>query len=183
VTNRTQPRPADRLVRHLIYLADTVDSVPESRAALAELRRGLTEPLRIARHVVPYLPEGRFSPDRETWLYFIASLFALHRNHADGVSLGSAFRHMKGDSDSIEGRFLALLSAKPDHLDTHLRHAIRLLASRGVPLDWYRLANDIVHWDDEGKRKQHQLARDFYRTVAAEESTDDNSESEGEPNP
>lgn len=159
---------AQRLVNHLLYLARTLDEKPESRAALAELRQATQNPLRAAKHVVPHLLEPRPGREeaQERLLYNVASLFAYHRKHAEGVSLGRAFRQINDDSGSVERRFLQLLAADTEHLTGHLRHAVRLLESRDVSLDWYRLTNDVLGWDHENKPKQHALARDFYRAAA-----------------
>ncbi len=155
----------EKLVGHLTYLAQTADKISESRAALAELRQALNDPLRGAKHVVPYLGSGRATDD-EKWFYLVASLFAHHRRHEKGKSLGDAFRRIKDDSGSIESRFLALLSAPSAQLPDRLRSAVTLLESRDVPLDWNRLLSDVLHWDDNGKRRQHGLARDYYRVYA-----------------
>jgi CRISPR system Cascade subunit CasB len=174
-----------RLVEHLIDLARTADQRSESRAALADLRHGAEDPLRMAKHVAPYLPPPNSASDeeKETRLYVLASIFAWHRNHAKDMSLGKAFRTLmsKRDSDSIEGRFLALLAASSDQLETHLRNAVRLLASDNIPLDWHRLKDDVLHWDDEDRRRQRSLARDFYRadaTASAGASLEDTMEGE-----
>jgi CRISPR type I-E-associated protein CasB/Cse2 len=158
-----------RLGDRLIELARTSDTRSESRAALAELRQAFHNPLRAAKHVVPCF--GNEDRDDEHWFYLIASLFALQRNHTAGVSLGSAFRQIKDDSGSIEGRFVALLSAPADQLPERLRSAVTLLESRKVGLDWYRLLSDVLGWEWEGKPKQRALARDFYR-VNREDNSD-----------
>ena len=154
------PRVRD-LVAHLRYLAANTDKISECRAALAELRQGVQNPIRAARHVAPYLGE-RDQPDEE-WFYQVASLFALHRVHAERVTLGDAFRRMNDDSGSVEKRFLSLLSARKEQLPDHLRHAVSLLKAREIPLDWERLLYDVKGWDREGKPVQRYLARRFYR--------------------
>ena len=151
-----------KLIAHLVHLAQTADKISESRAALAELRQALNNPLRGAKHVVPYLGTGKPTDDEE-WFFLVASLFAYHRRHEKGKSLGDAFRRIKDDSGSIESRFLALLSAPAAQLPDRLRSAVTLLDARDVPLDWHRLLSDVLHWDSPGKRRQHALARDFYR--------------------
>lgn len=150
------------MIAHLVHLAQTADKISESRAALAELRQALNNPLRGAKHVVPSLGTGRATED-EKWFFLIASLFAYHRRHEPGNSLGDAFRRIKDDSGSIESRFLGLLAAPSAQLPDRLRSVVTLLNARDVPLDWQRLLNDVLYWDSPGKRRQHALARDFYR--------------------
>lgn len=147
------------LVKHLRYLADSVNTVSASRAELAELRRGLADPIRIAIYVERYIPED--TNDRDSY-YLIAGLFAWHKSHQDNRSLGNAFGEMKDKSDSMEKRFFALLSAPKDMLDSRLGQAIRILASKGESLDWNRLLDDVLHWEDIKGGRQRQLARDYY---------------------
>ena len=151
------------MVDHLLHLARTADTISASRAGLAELRQAIDDPLRGAKHVAPYL--GSVTRADEYRFFEVASLFALHRKHQDGVSLGDALRRSKDKrgSDSIEGRFVALISTSPDHLYDRLRQAVTLLKADEIPLDWHRLLNDVLHWDRADKRFQHALARDFYR--------------------
>jgi len=85
--------------------------------------------------------------------------------------LGAAFAHIKDDSGSMEARFFTLLSAPFEALPTRLGHAVRLLASKDVAIDWNMLMYDVLNWDDPRKRCQRALARDYYRKpgVTAEE--------------
>jgi len=157
---------AKAIIDSLIELARTSDIKSSSRAALAELRRAVADPLRAAPYVAPYLGEPRYDgkPERlEKWSYIVAGLFAIHRKHSRGVSLGSAFKQINAKSGSIEPRFLQLLTTDERRLEDLLRHAIRLLAANDVAIDWYRLLDDILWWNSDDKRRQHQLARDFYR--------------------
>jgi len=55
-----------------------------------------------------------------------------------------------------------LLNAHPDDLDDHLRHVVSLLCANDRPLDWFRLFEDVIHWDDPEGRVQLRWARDFY---------------------
>lgn len=167
------------LVRHLVSLAATADEKPASRAALAELRQGVSDPLRVAKHVVPHLgavAEGEWERRRqeaeELWFYRVAALFALHRRHQVGQSLGRALRRCVDErkSESIEGRFLALLSAgTPEQLADRLRGVVTLLAADDIPLDWCAVLDDVLGWERPGKPRQHYLARHFYYRAAPPE--------------
>ncbi len=161
------------LVGALLRLAATTNKLSESRAALAELRHALPERerLRAAPYVAPFL--GNTAQANEHWFYLVACLFATHPNHKPGQSLGHAFRAIKDKSGGMETRFLHLLSADPRRLPDLLRPAVALLAAHDVPLDWYCLLDDILHWDTRNKPRQHELARDFYSDANHSQSQDD----------
>lgn len=142
----------------------------DARQALAELRAGLRftpeSRLQMARHVVPFLAEQPSREDR--WFYIISALFAMateQRKERQGVSMGGAFGELwrqKERSDSIEGRFLALVNSRPEHLPVHLRAAVSLLDSNEIELDWFRLMNDLFAWGHPERIAQARWLRDFY---------------------
>jgi CRISPR system Cascade subunit CasB len=146
------------------YLLNLAKEGQEERGALADLRSGLGkepgEMARVHKHVVPYLPGMNLD---ERWYYVTATLFGLFPKHLSGRSFGAAFRPLKGKSDSMEARFVALLNAHTDDLDDHLRHAVSLLKSNEEPLDWFRLLEDLLQWDHPEGHVQLKWARDFYK--------------------
>lgn len=162
------------------YLLNLAKEGQEDRGALADLRSGLgKEPGQMARvhkHVVPYLPEHRFD---DRWHYVVATLFGSYPKHRKGYSLGKAFKPLRQKSDSMEARFIALLNAHTDDLDDHLRHAISLLKSNEEPLDWFKLLDDLIQWDDPDGHVQLGWARDFY-AGGGQPSGDDTPASGGE---
>lgn len=164
------------LIAHLHYLKRTADSVSQSRAALAELRRGLSgsprDQLVVGKHVVPFL--GEMTQPDEEWFYLTAALFAGHPLYAKSVSLGKAFRQIKDDSGSTEKRFLNLLAAEPKQLRPLLRQAVALLAvsRRPVGVDWKMLLEDLLRWDQMELPVQNRWARDFFYKPAADEKED-----------
>ena len=139
----------------------------EDRAALADLRSGLRgaprDLYRMGKHVVPFLDGVR--PDEEHWFYVVGALLAYHPEQVQGQSrtLGESFGGIKESSGSIEARFLALLNSRGDNLPDHLRQAVGLLAARRVPVDYFRLLQDCLAWDKDGRPIQLRWARDFYR--------------------
>lgn len=157
----------------------------EDLGALAALRRGLGRAPGAASemypYVVPYLPEDRHDEDA---YFLIAALFTWHRadwqpaeEHAD-TSFGASYRKLwdETDSGSVERRFVALLNARRDDLPEHLRHAVGLLKSKEIRVNWLRLLRDVTRWDDERRTVQRAWARAFWRgqTVAvAPPSTSD----------
>lgn len=155
----------ERQKKFIGYLLSLAKEGKEDRGALADLRSGLGkepgEMARVHKHVVPYLPERNYN---DRWYYLTATLFGTFPQHWKGRSLGAAFRPLKGRSDSMEARFVALLNAHPDDLDDHLRHAVSLLKANEQPLDWFQLFEDLLHWDHPDGHIQLKWARYFYKT-------------------
>ncbi|MBI3978203.1 MAG: type I-E CRISPR-associated protein Cse2/CasB [Chloroflexi bacterium] len=147
------------------------------RAALAELRRGLGVPpgqaAEMYPYVVPWLPDNA-QPWQEEPYYLVAALFAWHQRpwpKADGerrpTNLGASFARLAQavESESIERRFTALLSSHRDDLPEQLRHAVGLLKSKDVPIDWAQLLADIQQWDRPRRTVQRGWARAFWGSV------------------
>jgi len=151
------------------YLLSLAKEGRQDRGALADLRSGLGkepgEMARVHKHVAPHLPERNYN---DGWYYLTATLFGAFPQHRKGRSLGAAFRPLRHKSDSMEARFVALLNAHPDDLDDHLRHAVSLLKANERPLDWFRLFDDLLRWDDPDRDVQLRWARDFYSSKAGE---------------
>jgi CRISPR system Cascade subunit CasB len=152
----------DRFVSHLEKLQRQDD-----RAALARLRRGLgkepgtapeTYPL-----VQPWLPDN-LPRWREDAFYLVACLFASHPEPGGSGNLGASFARLAAarDSASIEQRFVALLNCHADDLPGHLRHAVSLLTSSAVPVDWRQLLRDVQRWGHPSRSVQRQWARQFW---------------------
>ena len=160
------PDHADRFVAHLQRL-----HAADDRAALARLRRGLGKNpgTVVETHglVQPWLPRG-LPPWHEDACYLIAGLFAAHSEPGGRGSLGEAFRRLAEDrgGDSTEKRFVALLNCHAEELPTHLRHAVSLLASGGVPIDWARLLRDVQGWGHPARWVQRDWSRDFWAPAA-----------------
>ena len=97
----------------------------------------------------------------------VASLFALHpenwKHGDDGVTnFGASFRRLAAESGSIESRFTALLNANHEELAVHLRHAVSLMRSKSIPVDWAQLLRDIQFWNAESRAVQRDWARAFW---------------------
>jgi CRISPR system Cascade subunit CasB len=159
----------------ICYLLSLAREGKEDRGALADLRSGLGEGpgnmARVHRHVAPHLPDHSYD---DRWYYVTATLFGLFPKHRRGYSMADAFRPLafpqkEAKKDSMEARFVALLSARPDDLDDHLRHIVRLLESAKPPqpLDWFRFFEDLLQWDHPEGHVQLRWARDFYRRAGA----------------
>ena len=151
----------------------------KDRGALAGLRRSLQDPTGVAAsacpYVVPFLPKeaDRF---QERIFFLVGALYALHPEHADGVSLGHAFRRINDetsegrqgkDNQSTRARFVALLDAHADDVGQHVRHAVSLARAKNVALDWERLLRDLRYWRNPDRDVQRRLAGDFWRPSEA----------------
>lgn len=146
------------LIAYLEQLAERDD-----RASLAALRASLRDghSLQALRFVLPFL--GREAGRRaEDDACLVAGLFALHPD-SGSLTLASALRLVReGGSDSTEGRFLALLSARHADLPTHLRHSIALVAGKKLALDWNDLYTAVRWWDHEDDFVRRRWAADFW---------------------
>ena len=168
-TRETQVR-AGKLVRALKEM-ETRDDGP-ARAGLAKLRVGLRAHngvcLDAMPHVSPYLGEEQTQNDR--WFFAVATLFALHpQDQSRRESLGGAFAQLRPESDSIEKRFQLLLACDEENLWEQLVQIVSLLKSKSVPVNWYRLLDDLTQnsWDDPERTLQLRWARDFYKPAAS----------------
>jgi CRISPR type I-E-associated protein CasB/Cse2 len=150
------------LIGHLQRLA-----AQEDRGTLAALRRSLSDTHKIdaLRVVLPFMPRDapRWEEDAAT---LVAGLFTLHPEVAD-TTLPRALRVLQRDgSESIELRFRALLSAPRRDLDTHLRHAVSLIAATGGGIDWSDVLWTVGHWehpdDDVRDRVRRRWAREYW---------------------
>jgi CRISPR system Cascade subunit CasB len=158
----------NKFIGYLLNLAERTDT----KGALADLRSGLTtdngESPKMYKHIVPYL-EDKVSGD-DIWFYVIAALFASHQNHVANNSIGKAFKLLSLDgSESIEKRFLALLSCREEDLFLHLKQAFSLFKSKNVGIDYFKLMNDLKNWGHPDKWVQKKWARDYYLNKKTEE--------------
>jgi CRISPR system Cascade subunit CasB len=176
-------QPGDGPAAFVAYLEGLVRR--EDRAALAALRRGLGKSPgavpEVHRHVVPWLGAARSSWEEDVH-YLVASLFAAWHQGGRPVaawdgSLGRSFRALadKVGADGAERRFAALLSCRREDLAEPLRHAVSLLRTHDVPVNWTRLLLDLPRWDHLDRPVQRRWARDFW--AAAPPSSDEAADS------
>lgn len=152
----------------------------EDRAKLSSLRRGAGQPLGAvleASRVIEHMLDEDDPPWVEEALYVVASLFALHPksdNSARWSDMGSHFRALAGEGEdppaNVERRFVTLLASGADDLPDTLRQAISLLKSKDVPVNWFRLFEDVQQWLDrrpEGEENRRKVrlrwSRNFWR--------------------
>ena len=146
----------------------------DNRGALAVLRRALQrdpgQDAEVFRYVMPYLPSS-VDPSTEETAFLTASLFADHPAKGGTGNLGAAFRRLAAAGkakptdpipESVERRFTALLNTETEDLQHHLRHAIKLLRSAEVPVDWRQLLRDLLYWNHPEGFVQRNWAREFW---------------------
>ncbi|MER7369320.1 type I-E CRISPR-associated protein Cse2/CasB [Nonomuraea wenchangensis] len=144
-----------RFVTHLYGLHSKLESgsayqVSEARRTLAQLRRSLSGPQAAAEAYATVFPFDPPHAEQQAWI-LVAGLFALHpqarpapNRDRQSRSLGRSMRTLADRRPSTERRFDQLLAVDPPSMPYYLRQAIRLLAAENVPLDYYRLLEDLV---------------------------------------
>ncbi|MCX7419854.1 MAG: type I-E CRISPR-associated protein Cse2/CasB [Planctomycetia bacterium] len=168
----------DRFVGQLAKL-----EADEDRATLAQLRRGLGKALGFVTErdgwVIRRLPD---LTHRELTIYaLIASLFAQHPTVGGSGSFGDAFRELgrispapdRGPNPSVEKRFVALLNSNSEELGDRLRHAVSLLRTNNIAIDWRCLLYDALRWDSSRRWVQINWSRDFWGSRRKPESEPD----------
>ena len=165
-------------IEHLLRLQ-------EDRGALAALRRGLGQPPGTApdmyRYVVPWLrtEAGRWE---ESVFFLVAALFGAHPLNTESGNFGDHFARTIKTSDDrsgVERRFTLLLATHSGDLHLQLRHAISLLKSKEIAVNWQQFFGDLRYWRSERRGVQKRWAFAFWR--APQPETDNQSgESKGE---
>ena len=181
-------------------MADEIQSQPfveylnslateQRRGALADLRRGLSEPPGTAPVMFPYVARWVPKDARNTWrekvYYLIAALFAYYQS---GSSIEAKGRPVKGNlgdhcrqvankgkqSASFELRFSSLLKSNPDDLHVFMRQMISLLKSEDVPINWDKLLHDLFYWNSESQFIQRQWANSYWAPAQASDEIQNN---------
>lgn len=139
--------------------------------AAARVRRSLTRddgsfPLEAAKYVEPFLASGCSEAQRRA-MYLVAGLYArspMSSARSFASVMAQVYRD-SGETDSIEKRFIAVMSADEGEIGTRLRHAMALIASKELGVDLARLCRDLVTLLDPGRDKDRirkRWAIDFY---------------------
>lgn len=149
-------------IAHLERLRDSDD-----RKALAILRRGLNDSPRARLEMYPYVImflRNEASKWEEDVLFTIASLFSSHPSPGGVGDMGTVLSEVRRrtGSDSIEGRFLALLRAPSENVLDHLKQSISLAKSNEVSIEWDRLYRDLLWWNSEKMNIQKKWASSFW---------------------
>jgi CRISPR system Cascade subunit CasB len=180
MTTMTEPKRDDFCDEFIARLEELLTK--EDRGALATLRRGLGKEVTLEGY--RFMPFRRNRRQEDAAL-LVGPLFALwHQGGAKprsagekenlGASMLSLVNAMVREGTSrddamkrIERRFSALLNCHADDLGQHLRHAVSLLKSKEVPVDWRSLLRDVQHWNHEDRWVQREWARSFWAPLKA----------------
>lgn len=168
------------------YLAGTSQGIWE----LAALRRAVTaqpgEDPRIWELAVAGVSPGAREDDptpAELAAHTALTLYAVHQQsqnrpmHVAGRGLGGAVRALGQETraeDAVRRRFEALGTAATfAELVHHARSLVRQLRSAGVPLDYARVAGDLLAWQDPARTGAVRLrwGRDYHRVRTQEPTT------------
>ncbi|WP_110343649.1 type I-E CRISPR-associated protein Cse2/CasB [Prauserella flavalba] len=167
---------------------------PGGVAALARLRRGLGRPPGSVLDILDFTYAKEFVGDpnsdeptrAEAAAHLAMTLYAAHQQsqsqpmHKRGERLGRSIRMLITEKDvtkyvehSVAHRFAALGTADSlAELSHHLRGIVQLLRANGVPIDYGRLAVDLLHWQYPDRTASVKLrwGRDFH--FPANQNTD-----------
>lgn len=156
----------------------------ENRAALAALRRGLGKTPGEVSQMFPYVASytSHLSDKQADNYYLVASLFALHQKiwAIDNLpewqtNFGASFaklKHNPNASESIEKRFTALLNCRLEDLSSHLRHAVSLLKSHEIAINWLQLLKDLQQWENDNRIVQRRWAKAFWGASTSTQQQD-----------
>ena len=160
----------ERLIEHLFQFVRR-----EDRGALAALRRSLDEEPQSfagAAQVIARVLPSDLRQQQEDDAYLVAGLFALAPAES-GLPLPVALRRVAdGGSSSIELPFTAMLAAGREDLPSHLRHAVTLVRSKGIDLDWTDVLDSLSGWNHSSGYVQKRWARHFWASQPEKPESD-----------
>lgn len=150
----------------------------------AVLRRSLAFDPGTFPPAYPYVEP--FIKNEENWFkremfYLVAGLWAAHwragrTGAATSLGRACAAYQIASGSTSTERRLISVLAADTDQLPHHLRQMLALLKEQAIDFD--DLLKKLLYWNDDQKRTQNALARDFYRNISQETESDQTNEKE-----
>jgi len=181
----------DSRIKTMISLEET----GKGKKMYADLRRGVGkhpgENPELWGTIFLDLPDelcgNSIEPQREEWACYIAlTLYAVHQQghdvkkspmHSAAYNLGSALKKLVEtlNDSSAEKRVLQKLkilsSAKSiSELSYYLRSIIKMLSSKGIPLDYAKLAGDIylLQFPEQAANIRLNWGRNFYNPLSKE---------------
>ncbi|MFM9538605.1 type I-E CRISPR-associated protein Cse2/CasB [Streptomyces turgidiscabies] len=162
---------------HRDMSADNKHAAAQARQSMALLRRCFTG---ARQEADAYDIVFDFNPpeaEQHIWL-LTAGLFALHpqtrpQEHDRKTSLGAAMGRLGRErGDSVKRRFTQLVSVEAQAMPHYLRQALQLLRTESMPLDFYRLLDELTELlvddprslnADRRQRIRLTWARDYHR--------------------
>jgi CRISPR system Cascade subunit CasB len=179
LTNNSEPSP---FFQRLYKIARDKD-----RANLSSLRKSLGRAE--GAQLLAYPVIGSFLPSKQrAWdeakFILIAGLFASHIDLENPKlsfkgDFGASFKNFQkacaaespGAYDGIDKRFSHLLESEAEDLPIRLRHAVSLLKSKSIDIDWPQLLKDLIGWGNPDRYVQKQWARSYWTpSINPEES-------------
>jgi CRISPR system Cascade subunit CasB len=131
----------------------------------AKLKRDAGKPLTEAQSIGLFyrlLPYGLNTTQEEIY-FIVATLYGL----ADGGKVGNfgtSLRHARDPKNhkGLDRRVEILLDSDATQLPFRLRQAIRFLKSKGKPVNWQQLLEDLLKWKSTYRTVQKQWARTYF---------------------
>jgi CRISPR system Cascade subunit CasB len=160
-------------VDYLYGLGAAVDSPntaqqASARRTLAILRRGFTGGRQEIEAYDVVFDHDPPPAEQHVWL-LVAGLFAVypHRHPSPGArrTLAGALGQLALDrGESVQRRFLQLVSVSSGALPHYARQAVQLLRTTGIPLDYRQLLPDLIAlMDDTRPERAHRIRLDWAR--------------------
>lgn len=169
-----------RLERAREFVEEVQKLKEKDRGRFASLKRNAGNTLTESRNAVWFYGLlNRFAGERDPEIYFlVATLIPLNKETLRG-DFGESLRRLEKETGAptLEKRFGVLLdadftrsggNAEGGELAFRLRQTTKLLASKGVGVNWPQLLLDLLDWDKVGKRVQKRWAKGFYRSEGLE---------------
>jgi CRISPR type I-E-associated protein CasB/Cse2 len=177
--SRTSAR--DTFLHALRALDPPNEPVRTDRATLARLRRGIAKPEFETLMTCGWLFDELDDDDVSNGI-LLAGLFAWHSQAHGQGSMGKSLAHYRSKvGESADKHFVQLVDSTREDLATRLRHAVRLLASKDIPVDWKLLFTHLIAWNSDDRWVQWHWSRDYWvgrgRPANSEEAAAVSSES------
>lgn len=188
---------SDQIYKYIVYKIEHIRTdIGAGKGIMANLRHGIgkrpgeiPELWGIIFDNIPTELMGHKEASNAEWaIYTALTLYALHQQGNDkymnekDMSVGRAAARLvesEDDTKRIINRLnLVVTSVSPEDLAYHLRGIIQLLKSKGIPLDYAKLAKEIYLFYDQERAGAIKLSwgRDFYieRYKSNEKENDNN---------
>lgn len=145
-------------------------NIEDNRGTLAVLRRGLSgkpiENINLYRFVATHIPDSDRGTCREEVYYLLAALYATNPVLTKEGNFGSHMRQvadLRKDMEAAERRFTVLLNTRLEDLGKPLLQAVSMLKQQNeLPVNWFRLFEDLLRWKHAQKYTQRAWANSFW---------------------
>jgi len=163
---------------------DLHNTNPRARVILADLRRGLGQTMqyRAWPHLLAIHPTALdHENEGAIWLTVAGGMALLMKGQGRGMgNLGETMRRIalggnrrEADMATFDGRFRRLLSClSAEDVCRQLTDIFRAANQKRVPINFERLARDLLHWNDPNHKVRLQWAKAFWATAEAPERGD-----------